>query len=88
MVDGARHAGKRIAARRILSGDISTKYGDLPSGADNPHWAAAVQNQSDHLDALVTSKCRTADRFTTSGAATLTSDAGSKGNRCAVAACK
>jgi hypothetical protein len=33
----------------ILSGDISGKYGDLLSGTDNPHWGAAVQNQSDQI---------------------------------------
>lgn len=33
----------------ILSGDVAGKYGDLLSGADNPHWASAVQNQSDQI---------------------------------------
>ena len=31
----------------ILSGDVNNKYDSLYASADNPHWAEAVQNQSD-----------------------------------------
>jgi len=31
----------------ILSGDVNNKYNSLYASADNPHWAEAVQNQSD-----------------------------------------
>jgi hypothetical protein len=33
----------------ILSGDVNQRYKDLYASADNPHWGAAVQNQSDQI---------------------------------------
>lgn len=43
-------AGQSMSAiSGILGGDINQKYGDLLSQTDNPHWADAVQNQSDQI---------------------------------------
>ena len=37
------------AVSGILGGATNQKYNDLYAGADNPHWAQAVQNQSDQI---------------------------------------
>ncbi len=40
-------AQSQSALSGIMSGDTNAKYDALYAGADNPHWADAVQHQSD-----------------------------------------